>query len=110
MPRLGAIFAKHSQAPARFLGVAVGSDDAASAAAFQESASFPFPTGVDAGRAVRAGYRLTRVPTVVLVAPDGKVLRTYVGGRDEMITAIDDALAAIEKGIAVPGYDLEGGG
>ncbi|NLC57596.1 MAG: TlpA family protein disulfide reductase [Armatimonadetes bacterium] len=110
VPQLGAVFQRHSEAPVRVLGVAVGADTAESAARFQQSANFPFPTGVDEQREVRQAYQLFRVPTIVLVDPTGEVLRTYIGGRGEMVTAIDDALTSIEKGIAVAGYDLEGSG
>jgi peroxiredoxin len=107
---LGALFEQHGSAPAAVLGVAVGSDDAQSAARFQHSAGFPYPTGIDSQRRVRAAYRLTRVPTVVLINPDGTVARAYVGGRDEMIAAVTQALEAVEKGQPVPEYDLLGGG
>lgn len=110
IPKLGAVFARHPSAPARIFGVAVGSDNKVTAGDFQKTASFPYPTGIDETRDVRANYRLTRVPTLVLVDPAGKVLRTYVGGRDEMIQAVDAALTALEKGTAVPEYDLVGGG
>lgn len=110
VPQLGEVFQRHREAPARVLGVAVGADTADTAAEFQQIANFPFPTGVDEDRTVRSAYQITRVPTVILMDPGGDVLRTYVGARPEMVTSIDDALTSIEKGVSVPGYDLEGGG
>ncbi len=110
VPRLGAVIAQRPGAPARVLGIAVGRDDRDSAAEFQQEANFPYPTGIDADRSVRAEYRISRVPTLVLVGPDGQVLRTYTGGRDELVPALDAALEALGKGAAVPAYDLEGGG
>ncbi len=110
MPSLGRVFARHPNAPARVVGVAVGRDDAASAAEFQRDFEFPYPTGVDTNREVRADYRLTRVPTVVLVGPDGKVARAYVGGCDELAPGVEQALIALEKGDPPPAYEIEGGG
>lgn len=110
VPRVGAVIARHAGAPVRALHVAVGSDIPATAEQFRQTASLPPDVGVDQGRKVRFAYRLSRVPTLVLVDPAGKVIRTYVGGCDEMVDAIDKALTAIEQGQPVPPYSIEGGG
>ncbi|HOJ20340.1 MAG TPA: redoxin domain-containing protein [Armatimonadota bacterium] len=104
------IFRAHPNAPARVIGVAVGTDTCETATAFQQATGFTFPTGVDEQSEVRSSYQLKRVPSVILVDPAGFVLRKYIGNRDEFAPAIDTALDAIEKGISIPSYDLEGAG
>lgn len=110
IPQLAGVLGNHPNAAARVIGVAVGSDTCETAAKFQQETGFTFPTGVDDQGEVRANYQLQRVPSVILVEPSGLVLRKYIGARDEFVPAIDGALDAIEKGISIPSYDLEGGG
>ena len=110
VPKLADVFRAHPNAAARVVGVAVGTDTCETAAEFQQATGFTFPTGVDEQGEVRTSYQLKRVPSVILVDPTGIVLRKYIGNRDEFAPAVDTALDAIEKGISIPSYDLEGGG
>lgn len=110
VPQLAEVFRRHPNTAARVIGVAVGSDTCETAAEFQKATGFTFPTGVDDQSEVRVNYQLNRVPTVILADPSGIVLRKYIGARDEFAPAVDTALDAIEKGISIPSYDLEGGG
>lgn len=108
IPRLAEVLRSHPAAPVRILGVAVGRDTPASAAHFQRQADFPFPTGVDVHGEVRRNYRLGQVPTAILIDPEGKVLRKYIGARGGIAMALEQAFDSLEKGIAVPEYSLEG--
>ena len=83
--------------------VGVSQDDARDTQEFNQEFGVKFPTLVDRrGYPVSNAYRLTNVPTIFLVAPDGKITANSTGFDKAVLEEIAGALAEHEKISATP--------
>ena len=78
--------------------VAISQDDARSTKEFNKEYGVKFPTLLDTqGYPVSNAYGLTSVPTIFLIAPDGKVLVSEMGFNKGDLETIVDELADHRK-------------
>jgi peroxiredoxin len=78
--------------------VAISQDDARETKGFNKEYGVKFPTLLDTqGYPVSNAYGLTSVPTIFLIAPDGKVLVSEMGFNKGDLETIADELAARRK-------------
>ena len=83
--------------------IGVSQDDARSTKEFNQEYGVKFPTLVDgSGYPVSNGYGLTNVPTVFLIAPDGKVKANCMGFDKSALEQIAAELAQHERISASP--------
>jgi peroxiredoxin len=83
--------------------VAISQDDARSTKEFNKEHGVKFPTLLDTqGYPVSNAYGLASVPTIFLIAPDGKVLVSEMGFNKGDLEAIADELAERRKLPPVP--------
>jgi thiol-disulfide isomerase/thioredoxin len=80
LPAFAAFAARHPEIPV--LGLAVDSGDARSVAGHTRRLGIAWPTAPAEPETI-AAYRVTSLPTTVVVGPDGKVLQVAVGAIDE---------------------------
>ena len=110
MPKLGAVYRRHTDVNVNVIGVVVGRDDEASARRFAEQHQLSFPQAVDHDRKVREDYSLVRVPTVVAVDAQGNVARVYEGSAEQLAGVVEQTILAAARGDALPEYHLVGNG
>ena len=83
--------------------IGVSQDDAQSTKEFNKEYGVKFPTLVDgSGYPVSNAYGLTNVPTVFLIAPDGKVKVNCMGFDKAALEQIAEELAQRERISATP--------
>jgi peroxiredoxin len=81
----------------------VSQDDARSTKEFNEEFGVKFPTLIDdTGYPVSNAYGLTSVPTVLLIAPDGRIKVGGTGFSKRDLALIAEELAEHRKFSAVP--------
>jgi peroxiredoxin len=109
MPQFGDVHRNHAKGPVEVLAIATRWS-AEQVAEYAREVKLDFPVALDSDRAVTKAYSIDRVPTLVFTDADGKVLRSYVGGTDELPEVVDDTLEAIAEGQPLPEYEIIGGG
>jgi peroxiredoxin len=83
--------------------IAVSQDDVRDTKEFNQEFAVKFPTLIDRkGYPVSNAYRLTNVPTIFLVASDGKITANCTGFDKAVLEEIAAALAEHEKISATP--------
>jgi peroxiredoxin len=83
--------------------IAVSQDDVRDTKEFNQEFGVKLPTLIDRkGYPVSNAYRLTNVPTIFLVAPDGKITANCTGFDKAVLEEIAGALAEHEKVSATP--------
>jgi cytochrome c biogenesis protein CcmG/thiol:disulfide interchange protein DsbE len=75
-------FAEHERGHAEVIGV-LFDDSAADGRAFISTYGINYPVVADPGGVLALSYGVENPPTSILVAPDGRVLRYYLGGVTE---------------------------
>jgi len=95
MPYLQRIFKAHENS-ARVTIVGISQDSAADTQAFNKKYGITFPVLLDEPRRYPASnaYRLTTVPTVFLVAPDGRIELSSAGWSRAEMQELSERLAA----------------
>jgi peroxiredoxin len=72
-----------------FSPVGISQDDAQNTALFRRSLGLSLPFALDAnGNAVSRAYRLTNVPTVFEISPEGQIVASIVGWSKSEVEAI----------------------
>lgn len=110
LPKFVEVCGRHPDLDLGILGIAVGLDDATSAARFAAENNFDFPVAVDSDHTVRELYALQRVPTLVLINAAGNVIRIYEGASEQLSGIVEQTILAAARGDQPPDYKLVGNG
>jgi thiol-disulfide isomerase/thioredoxin len=81
IPHLNAFYKKH-QATISIIGISIDDNGSRTVAAFLQNTPISYPVLVD-GAELAKKHRIASIPTLLVVAPGGTVVRTHVGALDE---------------------------
>jgi peroxiredoxin len=93
MPAFERVWQRYRDRDVAFLGLSV-TDTLSAARDFVSETGVTYPTALDEGEAIALSFRVTGLPTTLLVDRDGIVRHRWLGALDEdrLVTLIEDTL------------------
>ena len=110
LPELDAVYDRKDDIDIPILGIACGDDTVETVREFARENDINIFLGVDSDRSIREDYAITRVPTVVFIDAEGRILSTYEGASEQLPGIVEQALLATARGDELPDFKLIGNG
>lgn len=110
LPELDAVYDRKDDIDIPILGIACGEDTVETVREFARENDINIFLGVDSDHSIREAYAINRVPTVVFIDAEGRILSTYEGASEQLPGIVEQALLAAARGDELPDFTLVGNG
>jgi len=106
---LAYVYRRVEDVQVKIVGVLVG-QDAATAAQFASEQNLDIPIFLDEAGESQTAFQLERVPTLVLMDSNGKIIRVFEGATEQLAGIVEQTILAIAGEQELPEYSLVGNG
>lgn len=103
LPELEALHRRHADRGVTVVGISVDTPrNHAKVRPFAQKLGLTFPVAIDADGRLQQLYQVRAMPTSVVIAPDGRIVRVKIGYVPGEIAALDAALDTLAARSATP--------